>query len=96
VAAVPLHDTLKEAAGRPQCTAASGAYDLAHCTWRAQTLQAFPGERPTRARATASRQPTTPSWLSGAGDGRPGANVSTNLKITTPDFRLAEALAAPR
>ena len=100
IAAIPVSDTLKEAA-----SPTPGAYEHVVGTlsrdrlWRAQTPQGFP--RPiladafSRARATGFTGTDEASLVERAG----GTvvlvpDVATNLKITTPDdLRLAEAFA---
>lgn len=100
VAAIPLADTLKEAggndpAGTPLITRTVTRTSL----WRAQTPQGFPRPMLESAYARARAE-----GFAGTDDAelveRTGArvmlvpDVSTNLKVTTPeDFRLAEALA---
>lgn len=100
IAAIPLSDTLKEAA-----PPALGAYEYVVGTvsrdrlWRAQTPQGFPrlmlSDAFAGARATGftgTDEASLVEWAGGTVVLVP--DVVTNLKITTPDdLRLAEAFA---
>ena len=103
VAAMPLSDTLKEAGpidakGPPPILRTIPRAAL----WRAQTPQAFPRAvlEAAYASAKAAASPgTDDAELVERVGGRVVLvrDVSTNLKITTPeDFKLAEALAQAR
>jgi len=102
IAAVPLHDTLKEAAdgasGRPRISRTVPRERL----WRAHTPQGFP-----RAVLEAAFRLARAEGFVGTDEAslveRTGAPVvlihdaETNLKVTTADdFRIAEALATDR
>ena len=100
VAAVPLHDTLKEV-GPIESNAPPPVLRTISRTalWRAQTPQAFP-----RALLEAAYSGARADGVAATDDAelveRSGGtvvlvrDVSSNLKVTTPeDFRLAEALA---
>jgi 2-C-methyl-D-erythritol 4-phosphate cytidylyltransferase len=101
IAAVPLHDTLKEAVdgASPALVGRTLARDR---LWRAQTPQGFP-----RAMLEAALRAARADGFVGTDEAslveRTGAPIvlipdaETNLKVTTPDdFRIAEALAAYR
>jgi 2-C-methyl-D-erythritol 4-phosphate cytidylyltransferase len=101
VAAVPLHDTLKEAADgvSPPRIVRTVPRDR---LWRAQTPQGFP-----RALLDTAFRTARADGFVGTDEAslveRTGAPIvlipdaETNLKVTTPDdFRIAEALAADR
>jgi 2-C-methyl-D-erythritol 4-phosphate cytidylyltransferase len=101
IAAIPLHDTLKEAAdgaSRPLIARTVPRDRL----WRAQTPQGFP-----RAMLESALRAARADGFVGTDEAslveRTGAPIvlipdaETNLKVTTPDdFRIAEALAADR
>lgn len=100
IAAIPLRDTLKEA----EAAAGNGPPRILrtvprHALWRAQTPQAFPRELLTSAYAAARAAGFTGTDEASLVERAGGAvvlvaDVSTNLKVTTPDdLRLAEALA---
>jgi len=103
IAAVPVHDTLKEAGlverrePPPVVRTVSRA-----ALWRAQTPQGFPRsvlEAAFAAAAQAGRSGTDEAELVEQAGGAVVlvADVSRNLKITTPDdFVVAEAVAAAR
>jgi 2-C-methyl-D-erythritol 4-phosphate cytidylyltransferase len=101
VAAVPLHDTLKEAAdgASPPRIVRTVPRDR---LWRAQTPQGFP-----RSLLDTAFRAARADGFVGTDEAslveRTGAPIvlipdaETNLKVTTPDdFRIAEALAADR
>ncbi len=101
VAAVPVTDTLKQA--EPPAIGAPGhvirTVSRDHL-WRAQTPQGFPRAMLTQA-FRAAREAGYSATDEAALVERAGGpvvvvhDVSTNLKVTTPDdFRMAEALAA--
>jgi 2-C-methyl-D-erythritol 4-phosphate cytidylyltransferase len=101
IAAVPLHDTLKEAVAggaRPRVAKTVPRDRL----WRARTPQGFP-----RAMLESALRAARADGFVGTDEAslveRTGSPIvlipdaETNLKVTTPDdFRIAEALAADR
>jgi len=101
IAAVPLHDTLKEAVEGDSRSLIARTVPRDRL-WRAQTPQGFPRamlESALRAARAAGFVGTDEASLVE----RTGAPIvlipdaETNLKVTTPDdFRIAEALAADR
>jgi 2-C-methyl-D-erythritol 4-phosphate cytidylyltransferase len=100
VAAVPLHDTLKEAGPVESFTPPPVRRTISRTAlWRAQTPQAFPRALLETAYATARSEGIAATDDAELVERSGGTvvlvrDVSSNLKVTTPeDFRLAEALA---
>ena len=102
IAAVPLHDTLKEAMDGPAVPPRVARTVPRTRLWRAQTPQGFP-----RAMLESALHAARADGFVGTDEAslveRTGATVvlvpdsETNLKVTTPDdLRIAEALAAER
>jgi 2-C-methyl-D-erythritol 4-phosphate cytidylyltransferase len=99
VAAVPLHDTLKEAGPVESNAPPPVARTISRTAlWRAQTPQAFPRALLEAAYASARAGGVVATDDAELVERSGGTvvlvrDVSTNLKVTTPeDFRLAEAL----